>query len=365
MLGLKLIHVSKRGPWWQTYASYHHWFMWWRVTYSASYFQLTPWEQIPVKDEGWKIASSMSKIIIKQTKTKPSQSYLPFYSITCVFKHLGFWKHLHRSRGLASKNNIKSKVLEDKVWNYSWWMFRTRNFHTHIDAMFRSLHSSQWCHNECDAFSNHRNHDCLLNHLFRTRSKKTSKLHVTGLCEGNSLMTSEFPAQMPVTRRVFPFEDVIMSINEICSTGRSSYWQPPVPPLMTKLVSGQIADNLHHDNRHSIPLLMKGTTEEFVLLTALYSERFSCNVAMNSAFSFNCLLVGSGHLPGPWFNIKMSSYHYRKSYCGDKTVVRSSYLHNEISFTGKMTSLYWIRACRVLFSQFSGMRIFIIKIRQS
>ena len=47
--------------------------------------------------------------------------------------------------------------------------------------------------------------------------------------------------------------------------------------------------------------------------------------------------------PGPRFNIKMSSYQYRKSYCGDKTVVRSSYLHNEISYPGKMTSLYWIR----------------------
>ena len=47
---------------------------------------------------------------------------------------------------------------------------------------------------------------------------------------------------------------------------------------------------------------------------------------------------------GPWFNIKTSSYQYRKSHCGDKTVVRSSYLHTGISYTGKMTSLYWIRA---------------------
>ena len=36
------------------------------------------------------------------------------------------------------------------------------------------------------------------------------------------------------------------------------------------------------------------------------------------------------------------SYQYRKSHCGDKTVVRSSYLHNGISYTGKMASLYWI-----------------------
>ena len=48
--------------------------------------------------------------------------------------------------------------------------------------------------------------------------------------------------------------------------------------------------------------------------------------------------------PRPWFNIKMSSYQYRKYHCGDKTVVRSSYLHNGISYTGKMTYLYWIRA---------------------
>ena len=44
---------------------------------------------------------------------------------------------------------------------------------------------------------------------------------------------------------------------------------------------------------------------------------------------------------GPWFNIKMSSYQYTKSHCGDKTVVKSSFFHSGISYTGKMTSLYW------------------------
>ena len=47
---------------------------------------------------------------------------------------------------------------------------------------------------------------------------------------------------------------------------------------------------------------------------------------------------------GPWFNKKMSSYQYRKSHCGDKTILRPSYLHNGISYTGKTTSLYWIGA---------------------
>ena len=53
--------------------------------------------------------------------------------------------------------------------------------------------------------------------------------------------------------------------------------------------------------------------------------------------------------PRPWFNIKMSSYQYRKSHCGDKTVVRSPYLHSGISYTGKMASFYWIRPLMLTF----------------
>ena len=53
-----------------------------------------------------------------------------------------------------------------------------------------------WRHNGPNSISNHQPYDCLLNHVFRRRSKKTSKLRVTGLCAGNSPGTGEFPAQM-------------------------------------------------------------------------------------------------------------------------------------------------------------------------
>ena len=43
--------------------------------------------------------------------------------------------------------------------------------------------------------SNHRRYDGLLNRLFRCRSKKTSMLRVTGLCEENSSVTGEFASQ--------------------------------------------------------------------------------------------------------------------------------------------------------------------------
>ena len=56
--------------------------------------------------------------------------------------------------------------------------------------------SLRWRHNGGDSVSNHQPHDCLLNRLFRRRSKKTSKLRVTVLWAETSPGTGEFPAQM-------------------------------------------------------------------------------------------------------------------------------------------------------------------------
>ena len=53
----------------------------------------------------------------------------------------------------------------------------------------------RWRHNGRVGVSNHRRLDGLLNRLFRLRSKKTSKPRLTGRCEGNSPVTSEFPSQ--------------------------------------------------------------------------------------------------------------------------------------------------------------------------
>ena len=58
------------------------------------------------------------------------------------------------------------------------------------------IFSLQWRHNVRDCVSNHQPQDCLLNRLFRHRSKKISKFSVAGLCVGNSPVTGELPAQM-------------------------------------------------------------------------------------------------------------------------------------------------------------------------
>ena len=53
----------------------------------------------------------------------------------------------------------------------------------------------QWRHNEHDGVSSPRRLHCLLNRLFRRRSKKTPRLRVSGLCEGNSPVAGELSAQ--------------------------------------------------------------------------------------------------------------------------------------------------------------------------
>ena len=86
----------------------------------------------------------------------------------------------------------------------------------------------------------------------------------------------------------------------------------------------------------------------------LVSEASRC-LPHYSSYKTECKINMENHLSsgaiysifwksGPWFNIQKSSYQYWKSHCGDKTILRPYYLHNGISYSGKMTSLYWIGA---------------------
>ena len=67
-----------------------------------------------------------------------------------------------------------------------------------------------WRNNECDGVSIQQRLVCLLRRLFGPRSKKTSKLLVTGLCGGNSPVTGGFPSQRASYAERLPFDDVIM-----------------------------------------------------------------------------------------------------------------------------------------------------------
>ena len=66
-----------------------------------------------------------------------------------------------------------------------------------------------WRFNGREGVSNHQPHDCLLNRLFRHRSKKTAKLCVTGLFWGE--FTGDTKDQW--RGKEVPFDDVIMCMH--------------------------------------------------------------------------------------------------------------------------------------------------------
>ena len=82
--------------------------------------------------------------------------------------------------------------------------FCNRNVH-------KCVHSLQWRHNERDGVSNHQPHGCLLNCLVWRRSKNTPKLRVTAaFVQGTRRWPVNSPHRGPVTRKMFPFDGVLM-----------------------------------------------------------------------------------------------------------------------------------------------------------
>ena len=119
-----------------------------------------------------------------------------------------YWCYLtgHPLKTKTAMTPILSRVTVDFRCCNTWFrQIRQSWYHGNIRS---SLHRRQ---NDHDGISNHQPHGCLLNRLFRRRSKKTSKLRVTGLCVGNSPGPGISPHKGPVTRKMFPFDDVIMS----------------------------------------------------------------------------------------------------------------------------------------------------------
>ena len=63
-----------------------------------------------------------------------------------------------------------------------------------VEPIFKGGYAHS-ANDERECVSNHRRFECLFNRLYRCRSKKTSKLRATGLCEGHPPVTGEFPSQ--------------------------------------------------------------------------------------------------------------------------------------------------------------------------
>ena len=90
------------------------------------------------------------------------------------------WRHYNADWSDPSRQICLSNIVNIAQCLCALWFIRKLT-----EYGIRPGDRLQWHHDEHDGVSNHQRLECLLNRLFRCRLKKTSKLRVTGLCEGN------------------------------------------------------------------------------------------------------------------------------------------------------------------------------------
>ena len=175
----------------------------------------------------------------------------------------------------------------------------------------------QWRHNGHDSISNHQPYECFLNRLFRRRSKKTSKLRVTGLCAGNSPETGEFPAQMASNAGNVSIwwrhhAIMIVRLRFDCAV---LFMEKFLKCIYTRLIMMFSSTSLFKNYCSGVSILK---SDNKVILYCLV-----CRVALRAPLKYNENLS-----------------RYRNSHYKDKTVTRPSYLNNRIP-THSTASLYW------------------------
>ena len=124
--------------------------------------------------------------------------------------------HSHRVylQGLSSAESAKKYTIGICSYNFlhqGHWYFQISH-----RRMCRLCITLQWCHNERDGVPNNQPHDCLLNHLFTQRSRKHQSSASLVFVRGIHRWPVNSPHKGPVTRKMFPFDDVIIKLE---------YWQ--------------------------------------------------------------------------------------------------------------------------------------------
>ena len=159
------------------------------------------------------------------------------------------------------------------------------------------------------------------------------------LLQKSAFLSPTFSRQDPIFQKLLvprtPLFNFAILVNLVSRPQQEPFFKRcsvPRPHFFIFLVQTLISKVHGHNESQGLLLLSQWTWE--------YLNHGSFNIILTNHQLMKLVKEG----PGGWFNKKMLSYQYRKSHCGDKTILRPSYLHNGISYTGKMTSLYWIRA---------------------
>ena len=149
-----------------------------------------------------------------------------------------------------------------------------------IRAQWSGQNVLQWRHNGRDSVSNHQPHDCLLNRLFRRRSKKTSKLRVTGLLRRKCfhLMTCDTDFKLlkmsdsrQHVRRLYYHSDVRRFVHHWSLCEGNQRW-PVDSPLKGPHYSDR-ADNKFYS--HCKDDIMGAMASQITSLTIVYSTVYS------------------------------------------------------------------------------------------
>ena len=161
------------------------------------------------------------------------------------------------------------------------------------------IQSLQWRHDERDGVSIHQRLDCLLYRLLRHRSKKTSKLQVTGLRAGNWPVTGEFP-----TQNASDVENVaiwwrhnaytVTSHRSVCVTTRPTSW--PLPSPLAELVRAlaRNSESTISPRFESLPGRFSNAYSQYKPQSPEDQQLVNCFWAMlqrRCEFQFMCVLV--------------------------------------------------------------------------
>ena len=95
-------------------------------------------------------------------------------------------------------------------WKPSSWRTRTQYGYDLFLPEYSSIMNLQYVSN---GVSNHQPHDCLFIHLFRRRTTKHQSSASLAFVLGIHRWPVNSPHKGPVTRKMFPFDDVIMPHN--------------------------------------------------------------------------------------------------------------------------------------------------------
>ena len=143
------------------------------------------------------------------------------------------------------------------------------------------IKSLQWRHNGLDGVSNHQPHHCLLSRLFWRRSKKHQSSASLAFVRGIHRGPVNSPHKGPVTRKMLPFDDVIMygkyghgfkKFNSIGTISQPYSNQLKNIPLMIAVLFYPLA--FQDEGLLSLPVSVRLSTRPLFLVRTITHHKF-------------------------------------------------------------------------------------------